>query len=79
MHNNSTHFGERPRDARCAKDGKGEYEDHDLRAAVERATQDVVVLAIPSWVVPAQPKLRNKSDGYRRREDRVYAIGLRTK
>ena len=79
MHDNSTHLQERPRDARGAKDGKGKYEDHDLRTAVERATQDVVVLAIPSRMVPAQPKLRHDSDGYGRCEDGVYAIGLRTK
>ncbi len=61
-----THCRERPRDARGAKDGKGEYKDHDLGAAIERATQDVVVLAIPSRMIPAQPKLRHQSDDYGR-------------
>ena len=79
MYDNPTHSGEWPRNARGAKDGKGEYEDHDLGAAIERTTQDVVVLAIPSRVVPAQPQLRYHSDGQARRDDGVYASVLRAK
>ena len=62
MHDNPTHSGEWPGNARGAEDGKGEYEDHDLGAAIERTTQNVVVLAIPSRVVPAQPNLRHQAD-----------------
>jgi hypothetical protein len=79
MYDNPTHFGEGSRNARGAKDGKRQYEDHDLRTAIQCATQYVVVLAIPSRVVPAQPKLRNESDGYGRCEDGVYAGVLGTK
>ena len=72
-----THRREPPRGARGAKDGKGEQEDHYLGATIECATQDVVVLAIPARVVPAQPNLRDDSYDYVRRDDGVYAGGLR--
>jgi hypothetical protein len=77
MYDNPTHRWEGPRDARGAKDGKRQYEDHDLRATIERATQYVVVLAIPSRVVSTQPKLRHESDEYGRCDDGVYAGVLR--
>lgn len=47
--------------ARCAEHSEGQYKDHDLRATVESATQDVVVLLVPSRVVPSEPYLRDNS------------------
>ncbi len=43
------------RNARGTKHGEGEDENHDLSSAIKGAAQYVVVLAVPSRVVAAQP------------------------
>lgn len=45
-----------------AEHHEGEDEDHDLRAAVEGAAEDVVVLLVPPRVVPPEPDLREDAD-----------------
>ena len=65
--------GEGPRGARRAEHGEGEDEYHDLRAAVERATQNVVVLLVPAGVVAPQPDLRRDPDEDRHELWRVRA------
>jgi hypothetical protein len=72
----TTYTRERPRDARGAKHGEGEYKDHDLGASIESATQDIVEFPEPSRVVSAQPELRHHSDKNGRRNDRVHAGAL---
>ena len=52
---------ERPRNARGTKHGEGEDEYHDLSSAIKGATQDVVVFAVPSRMVAAQPELRRQT------------------
>lgn len=65
--------GERARHARRAEYRKGEDEDHDLCTTVERATQDVVVLAVPARVVAPQPELRRDADDDAREDGRICA------
>jgi len=72
----ATYGRERSRDARGAEHGKGEYENHDLSAAIQGATQDVVVFSVPSWVVLAQPELRYDSNENARGQGGVHADGL---
>ena len=50
-----------PRNARGTKHGEGENENHHLSSAIKGATQNVVVLAVPSRVVAAQPELRRQT------------------
>jgi hypothetical protein len=52
------------------------FENHDLGASIQGATQDVVVFAILSWVVPAQPELRHQFNNYDRGHPGVHSGGL---
>jgi hypothetical protein len=47
-------------DARGTKHREGENEDHDLSSAIEGTAQEVVVFAVPSRMVAAQPELRRQ-------------------
>lgn len=68
-------YGEGLWDARGAEDGEGEDEDHDLRAAVEGAAEEVVVLLEPAGVVLPKPELRDEADDDAGEDGRVRAGG----
>ena len=67
---------ERPRGSRGTKHREREDEDHHLSSPIKGATQNIVVLAVPSRVVSAQPELRCQPNENGRADGGVYPAGL---
>ena len=61
--------------SRRTEDSEGQDEYHDLRATIERTTQNVVVLLVPAGVVPTQPYLGDDTHEYGAEYGRVDTGG----